>query len=34
MDLADSLLDEFRAAIDHLEKHPPDERAPAGFSHT
>ncbi len=34
MDLADSLLDELRAAIDHLEQYPPAHRAVAGFSHT
>ncbi len=28
LDLADSLLDDFRAAIEHLEQHPPDEAGP------
>src|SRR4029079_2565733 len=35
MDLADSLLDELRKAVDHLEGVPPAHPPPAaGFSHT
>jgi glutamate decarboxylase len=35
MDLADSLLEELRNAVDHLEAFPPsDPSPPAGFSHT
>lgn len=34
MDLADSLLGEFRKALDHLEQFPPAHAAEAGFAHT